>query len=286
MDGCLVTDNAVDVMGDFIANAPLYKRLDLESFAQEGDFEGVQPGGPDTILRYCPHHRCKAERPYRLIRAQAGVGSSNTVPREPRNIITMLYECTHCESRFWCSFQTSEGAEGGEWIQKIGQVPPYDISIPSDLADALGDDAVLYKRAQICMSQSFGVGACTYLRRLLENQIAPLLQLVYQARKEEGEDVSDFSAIMEERTAEKKIRLANEVLPASVAVEGDNPLELIYDRLSAGLHRQSEQECMGIAVEASEVLGHVIISLNDEYQRRQSKNRYVEMIRGLRKRGG
>jgi len=97
------------------------------------------------------------------------------------------------------------------------------------------------------MSQSFGVGACTYLRRLLENQIAPLLRLVYEARKEEGEEVSDLSLIMEERTAQRKIRLANQVLPASVAVPGDNPLELIYDRLSAGLHRQSEDECMEIA---------------------------------------
>lgn len=42
---------------------------------------------------------------------------------------------------------------------------------------------------------------------------------------------------------------------------------------------------MNIATEASEVLGHVVISINDEYQQRQSKNRYVEMIRGLRKRG-
>lgn len=56
------------------------------------------------------------------------------------------------------------------------------------------------------MSQSFGVGACTYPRRLLENQIAPLLQWVYEARQEEREDVSDLSRIMKGRVAENKIQ--------------------------------------------------------------------------------
>jgi hypothetical protein len=136
------------------------------------------------------------------------------------------------------------------------------------------------------MSQSFGIAACSYLRRLLEEQITPLLRLVYGVRKEEGEDVAELSKILDERVAEKKIRLANDVLPSSLEVPGDNRLEMIYDKLSAGLHRQSEQECMEIAVETSELLRYVIISINDQYERRQSKNRFTELIRGLRKRGG
>jgi hypothetical protein len=132
---------------------------------------------------------------------------------------------------------------------------------------------------------AFGIAACSYLRRLLENQITPLLQSVYELRKEEDGDVRELSEILGEKVAENKIRLANKVLPSSLEVPGDNPLELIYDKLSAGLHRQSEQECMEIATEASQVLRYVIISINDEYERRRSKSRYTELIRGLRKRG-
>jgi hypothetical protein len=194
----------------------------------------------------------------------------------------MLYQCTHCGSPFWCSIEVSEEEW---WTRKVGQVPPYDISIAPDLQNALGSDATLYKRAQICMSQSFGIAACSYLRRLLEEQITPLLELVYEVRKEEGEDVGELSEILNEKVAEKKIRLANNVLPSSLEVPGDNPLELIYDKLSAGLHRQNEQECMQIATEASELLRYVVISINDQYERRQSKNRFTDLIRGLRKRG-
>jgi hypothetical protein len=43
---------------------------------------------------------------------------------------------------------------------------------------------------------------------------------------------------------------------------------------------------MEIATEASQVLGYIIVSINDEYERRKSKNCYVELIKGMRKRGG
>jgi hypothetical protein len=274
-----VPDSVEDVVGDFIAKAPLYQRLDLmpyaaDEFALSNHLYEVTP-----ILRYCSHEKCKAERPFRRGTYQTGLGGLNPCYGY---IFTLLYTCTHCDSQFWCWVEASEDEL---WIRKVGQLPPYDILVPPDLQNALGDDATLYKRAQICVSQSFGIAACSYLRRLLEDQITPLLQLVYEVRKAEGEDVGGLSEILNEKVAEKKIRLANEVLPSSLEVPGDNPLELIYDKLSAGLHRQNEQECMEIATEASQILRYVIVSINDEYERRRSKNRYTELIRGLRKRG-
>ena len=271
-----------DVVGDFIANAALYQRLDLKAYAKDAETSGPSLYVITPILRYCSHEKCKVERPFRQEVYQSGFRNEPGGIRYDGNIATIVYRCTHCDSPFWCSIEISDE----EWMRKVGQLPPYDISIAPDLQNALGEDATLYKRAQICMSQSFGIAACSYLRRLLENQITPLLRLVYEARKEEGEDVGDLSEILDEKVAENKIRLANRVLPRSLEVPGDNPLELIYDKLSAGLHRQSEQECIEIATEASQVLRYVIVSINDEYERRKSKNRYVELIKGLRKRGG
>jgi len=271
-----------DVVGEFIANAALYQRLDFKAYAKDAETSGPSLHDITPILRYCSHEKCRAERPFRQTVYQSGFRNERGAIRYDGNIATIVYRCTHCDSPFWCSIEVSDE----EWMRKVGQLPPYDISIAPDLQNALGEDATLYKRAQICMSQSFGIAACSYLRRLLENQITPLLRLVYEARKEEGEDVGELSEILDAKVAENKIRLANRVLPKSLEVPGDNPLELIYDKLSASLHRQSEQECMEIATEASQVLRYVIVSINDEYERRKSKNRYVELIKGLRKRGG
>jgi hypothetical protein len=272
---------------DFMAHAPLYATFDPTQVPgwderHSPTFKGNNLSLP-KVFRFCNKPACKTNRPFERVDLiwEKPVNQSES---DQASIYSYHYRCTGCGNDFWCWVQPPEEGET-KWL-KVGQVPPYDISIASALQNALGQDDTLYKRAQICMSQSFGIAACSYLRRLLENQVTPLLELVYEARKEESEDVEDLSQILNERIAEKKIRLANQVLPSSLAVAGDNPLELIYDQLSVGLHRQSEQECMEIASEASKVLEHVIISINDEYERRQSKSRYVEMIRELRKRGG
>ena len=277
-----------DVIGNFIARFPLYQRLPLaDYYVETGEDEDTHEVVPisqvDPILRYCQSSRCKAERPYKRTLYQKGMSRGQYVGRIGTQVSTLMYNCTNCGAEYWCWVEASERfAEGDIWIRKIGQLPPYDISIASDLQNALREDAILYKRAQICMSQSFGIAACSYLRRLLENQITPLLESVYEVRKEEGEDVGELLELLAEKVAENKIRLANNVLPSLLEVPGDNPLELIYDKLSAGLHRQSEQECMEIATEASQILRYVIVSINDDYERRQSKNRYAELIRGLR----
>lgn len=282
-------DETVDAISNLIANYGLYQRLNLTGLYIEGD-DDVSPeqmlpiSQADPVLRYCPHEKCKAERPHKKTAYQTGF-TQQYGRRFGNRIRSLLYNCTNCGSAFWCWIEISEQfMEGDRWIRKVGQLPSYEVSVASDLENSLGQDATLYKRAQICMSQSYGIAACAYLRRLLENQIVPLLQLVYEARKEEGEDVSAFAEITNERVAENKIRFANKVLPNSVLVPGENPLELIYDRLSAGLHRQSEDECMEIAHEASQVLEHTVISINDESQQRQSKNQYVKRIRKMRSR--
>jgi hypothetical protein len=146
-----VPDSVEVVVGDFIANAPLYQRRDLKSYAEDGKPPSLHLYRISPILRYCSQEKCKSERPFRLIVYQFGF--RNAPPNNVRfdgNIHTLVYECTHCESPFWCSIEVPEDEW---WIRKVGQLPPYDISIASDLQNVLGDDARLYKRAQICMSQ-------------------------------------------------------------------------------------------------------------------------------------
>ena len=281
-------DERLDKLNDFIVNDPLYARLDL---AQLFDLKSLY--NMDDILnlskvyRWCPNPRCRTERPYDSD-GQYPIGSGDD-PEQPQGVYSLSFRCAGCDSEFLCWIEVPNDYLTGEerQIRKVGQLPPYDISIPRRLDDALGEDALLYKRALICTSQSFGIGACTYLRRTLENQIVPLLQTVYEGRQENGasdEELNAVRTIMDRGSAEEKIRMANQVLPAAVRVTGENPLELIYDRLSAGLHRQNEQECTSIAKEVREALEHVFVSLSTERQQRRDRNRYAEIVRELRQR--
>lgn len=281
----------LDRVNEFLAYEPLYARLDLAQL-----FDGQSYGWAHNVLnlgkifRWCPNPRCRTERPYDTVgESQSGIGfhqepgSTEVTP----TVYSMLFRCSGCGSDFRCWIEVPVDDSGNEQkgVRKVGQLPPFDISIPRRLENALGDDAILYKRALICVSQSFGVGACTYLRRILENQINPLLQTVYENRQDDGASEEDLDAvrkIMQKGSAEETIKLANEVLPQALRVAGENPLELIYDKLSAGLHRQDEQQCTAVATEVREALEHVFVGLSVERQQRQGRNRYAEIVRGLR----
>jgi len=202
----------------------------------------------------------------------------------PNDLHMHVLQCTGCEKQtanFLLEFKADR-----EWVRKVGQLPQWDISLEADLEKALGPDAELYKRAKICVGQSYGVGACTYLRRMLENRITPLLALVRQNREEDGapaEELAQIDEIIEGWAADQKIKLARDVLPESLLVEGDNSLELIYDELSAGLHREDEQECTEIARNLLDPVRYIVVSLSRDREQRLERRSFSEKIKALRR---
>jgi hypothetical protein len=121
---------------------------------------------------------------------------------------------------------------------------------------------------------------------VLENRITPLLRLILENRSDDGappEELARINRIIEGRAADEKIKLAREVLPESLLVEGENPLELIYDELSAGLHTKDEQECTEIARAVLEPVRHVVVSLSKEQEQRRERRSFGEKIKALRR---
>ncbi len=139
----------------------------------------------------------------------------------------------------------------------------------------------------MCISQSYGMAACAYLRRILENRITPLLETLHDTYKAEGrgeEDLRKIEAALGERAVESRLRLANEALPDSAKLAGGNPLALIYDRLSEALHRGDEQECADVAEKTSKLLEHVVTRLRAQRLGQRERQAYEEGLRGLRAR--
>ncbi len=65
-------------------------------------------------------------------------------------------------------------------------------------------------------------------------------------REDDGADEAELARIDEIarcKVASEKIRLAGEVLPNSLKMEGDNILLLLHDQLSYGIHSGDEDWC-------------------------------------------
>ncbi len=98
-----------------------------------------------------------------------------------------------------------------------------------------------------------------------------------ETKEQEGADESELQRIKDiiaEPMLENKIKLVTETDPKT----GINPVGLMYDQLSVGIHRLTDNECTQVAREVSLLLFDVLVKL----KKRQDENKeYSERIKAL-----
>jgi hypothetical protein len=165
---CLSKEAKIMNITEFLETKPLYSKEKIQPFELR---ELIQP---EILNLECPH--CKRHQPFHSGWVSPMVQPGRKPPVES-GIHDLEYTCHGCNLEqfiFYVDVSKSAGI-----ILKIGQYPAWNISIPKDLEKELGDDSILLKRAKTCTSQGYGLGACAYLRRLIENQINPTPKIFY-----------------------------------------------------------------------------------------------------------
>ena len=277
---------------EFLKGGSLYQKHRFEVLP-----DVLQQIRPEVLHLFCS--RCERENPFRIPsyraraqpeadigRSQSGFPSySETFHKKEleSRVYVVSLQCTGCnyeQATYWVEFDTTR-----KWARKVGQIPEPSIAVRRDLAEALGEDTDLYKKAKICLNQSYGVAACACLRRVLENRITPLLEIIRSIRVEEGageDELDRLDELIGGTVARDKIDLATEVLPSSLKVEGDNALYLLYDELSFGIHSGDENECVEIAAGALSSLDYMLVELGTERRKREVRKDFRENIKRTR----
>lgn len=175
------------------------------------------------------------------------------------------------------------------WIRKVGQVPRPATVVAPELKVALGADVEVYRRALECMAESFGLGVCAYLRRLLENQANPLLRLLLTVKRDGGasqEEIGEIEEAITRNAFDEKAKVLYRGTSDSMRIGDDNAVKLVHERLSEGLHSMDEEWCVTVASESLPIVEHLIRELNREHERIRTKRRLGEDVKRLRARGG
>lgn len=261
---------------NFLEARPLYFKEELPPVENPARYK-QEDLYPDMIEINCS--TCGSDRPFRIHEepitrgdriTYVHTGSSPSLPNagdfsySPYPLLILEYRCTGCESqmqRFWVQFDFEE-----EWVRKIGQCPPWSIDIPEDIRSTLGEDAALYKNARILMSQSYGIGACAYLRLLVESQIGTILELVRDVRLERDsskDDLSEVEEALESHHFENKLDVAVEYTHDSLHLEGHNPIAMLHEQYSKCLHPPSDDdESMEVAMKLASAAEYVLRELS------------------------
>jgi len=134
---------------------------------------------------------------------------------------------------------------------KVGQYPELEERVPKNLEEALSaTDLKLYKNALRLRNFNLGVAAVAYMRRVIENRMTEILEILHEAAITHNIP-SEILARHEEMKREKRFSLkvdyAGELLPAGLRPPGKpNPMAILHDLASDGLHAKSDEECVDI----------------------------------------
>jgi hypothetical protein len=165
-------------------------------------------------------------------------------------------------------------------IQKVGQIPAWSIEMDKELEKLLGTHADYYKRGLINESQGYGIGAHAYFRRITEDIIDDLLDLIYDliepAEKEKYKTVLDQTKLT--RVTQEKIDLVKDLLPDSLKPDGVNPLGVLHSALSEGLHELSDEECME---QAELIRNSLVFLINQIIKTRTATKSFTESMKKL-----
>ncbi len=189
-------------------------------------------------------------------------------------------ECQEC--RIIYSFFINIDVKTGR-VMKFGQMPMWMPRIDSDIAKELGSSCGFYVRALRSLNESYGIGACAYFRRMIEDYINPLLQLLHDFKKEEGAAPEELQKILDVKAGKNfsaKTEYAGQICPPSLIVQGMNPLKELHEQLSYNIHAGTDKEATEVAIKIKKIVEYVVRSLRKHYV---AQKEFVDAMKQNRK---
>lgn len=262
---------------NFLLKKPLYSKWKLDNngtylvgyneFEDETFTSNCKECSLQTfILSPLPNSHFKASK-----RAPNTVEPNSLMKNIPTTINLKIFQeyvakcqgCKEYELRF--NFRLVKTSKE-TFIEKIGQYPPYNKEVDKDLKNFLDDENLgYYQKGLMNLSHGYGIGAFIYLRRVIEKEIHKLIDKISTpenpnqdkilAAKEKYQDKKQMSILIDK---------IFQYLPASLKCLGDNPIQLLYEQTSVGIHGLSDDECAERSESIDEILKKVVKELNRE----------------------
>jgi hypothetical protein len=192
------------------------------------------------------------------------------------------YSCKNCNKCHVAYFYRWDQPEKDMIVfQKAGQFPPLEETISPALEKALSKDSELYKRALRSRNFNYGLGAVSYMRRIIENHMNEILDILTEVDRPDIDEVTrvELERIKKSRTFTAKVEHAAKLLPEYLRPIGlPNPLDILYELSSEGLHMLSEEECVVIFDKCQTTFEYLLQNLRPQLDQAKS---YKENLRKL-----
>lgn len=184
--------------------------------------------------------------------------------------------------------QSNEESEDGKsfWtsteVQKIGQFPPFQFKPDKTVLRFLTDeDKENYSKAKMCLSQSYGIGAFSYYRRILEKEIVRIIEDLASLETDNSEEIKAlYEKYKKDHQMSNMIDGIKPFLPDSLKSIGENPIKLLYKQLSGGIHDFSEEDCLEKSLSIDSILCFILKKLEEEKSDLKDIRKAMKKLKG------
>jgi hypothetical protein len=161
------------------------------------------------------------------------------------------YKCRNCGNRNTIFYFYWKKLPNHTVFFKVGQYPEIEERISKTLEEALTpEDLKFYKNALRLRNFNLGIAAIAYLRRVVENRMNDMLEVLHEAARVHNtpaEMLEKHEEVKKDKRFSVKVDYAGDLLPKNLRPDGQpNPMAVLHDLASAGLHAQSDEECVDI----------------------------------------
>ena len=165
------------------------------------------------------------------------------------------------------------------YIEKIG-APKTKVIISKAIEKYLDRESCnWFYKSKVALADGLGIGAFAYFRRIIEKE---LIRMVDDIAALTSADPALSALVAKHRAGTKPHLIYDDIynyLPKSLQALEANPLKLLYQQTSEGLHNLSEVECLQKAKQIEIVLEFVITKINEEKSTMLEVKNAVKMLR-------
>lgn len=241
-------------MEELLQDVPLHSPRAIEVLFSQPQLGNI--AYPSEIWVHCDHQNCEGVR--RHVKRE-----DRKFQREENFYCFVVYGCTNCAERekVFAIKAELKGEDDADGVcTKIYQEPAFGQPIPKRLFHIIGEaNREYFLQARRAIARGLGIGAYSYYRRIVENTKFDLVGSVLEVAQATNATTAQIE-LLKKAQAERRFSKAMEMLqdvnaiPAVLLIEGRNPLSLLHDLFSEGMHQLNDRECLERAQEAEIIL--------------------------------
>jgi hypothetical protein len=233
------------LIGEILSGGPLYREYTYTTRA--GYLTGTHGSRYSQLPQfrmYCSNTMCRHETWWATTERDIYFRSEDYVNAR-------TFKCQNCRQNEVEYFFIWHAREVDTVFIKVGQYPAMEERVSEALNGALNkEDLQMYKNALRMRNFNLGLAAVAYLRRVVENKINDILEILHESAISHNapeEVLKRHDEMKNDRRFSVKVDYAGDLLPVSLRPRGlPNPMAVLHDLASDGLHARSDEECVAI----------------------------------------